>query len=192
MRGARGARRRAARIALGAAAFAAAALAPAARAETAWVKDQLHLNLRTGPGSQYRISGGIDTGDSVEILEHGEEWLKVRAGEAEGWIPVGYLQPEMPAGMQLERGKQELEGLRSRAAELEAEAERLRSANAALASQGGDQRDELERLRRENLELRAGSRWPEMAAGAGILAAGMILGASLQRRGRRSGSKIRI
>ena len=189
MGGAHGARR-AARIALGAA-LAAAATAPAARAETAFVKDEIHLNLRTGPGSQHRVLGGVDTGDSVEVLDQGEEWTKIRADGVEGWIPAGYLQPEMPAGMQLERWKQELEGLRSRAAELEAEAGRLQSANAALTSQGGEQRGELERLRRENLELRAGSRWPEMAAGAGIMAAGMILGASL-RRGRRSGSKIRI
>lgn len=192
MRRAHGLRRRAAHTSLGAAVLAAAALASPALAETAWIKDELRLNLRTGPGSQYRIIGDLTTGDSVEILQQDEEWTKIRANGEDGWIPAGYLQPEMPAGLQLARWQEELEALHMRVGDLEAENERLGTANAALAGQGDEQRDELEHLRRENLELRAGARWPEMAAGAGILAAGMILGASLQRRGRRSGPRIRI
>ena len=51
--------------------------APLARAETGWVDDQVRLNLRTGPGSQYRILGSVETGDSVEILSRGDGWIEV-------------------------------------------------------------------------------------------------------------------
>ena len=37
-------------------------VAIAGSAETAWVKDEVRLNLRSGPGTQYRILQGIGTG----------------------------------------------------------------------------------------------------------------------------------
>ncbi len=61
-------------------------------AERAWIKDELRLNLRTGPGVQFRIMGRLKTGDALELLERGDGWTKVRVAEfGEGWIPEGYL-----------------------------------------------------------------------------------------------------
>ena len=73
--------------------------------EVAWVKDELRLNVRTGPGVQYRIVGVLKTGDMVEILARGEGWTQVQSKDsAEGWIPVGYLQPGPPARVALAWG----------------------------------------------------------------------------------------
>src|SRR5258706_295228 len=80
--------------------FAAATLAAAsASAETAWVKDELRLNLRSGPGNEYRIKGFIKTGDSVSVLSHREGWVQVRSSSelGDGWIEDGFLSPEPPA-----------------------------------------------------------------------------------------------
>ena len=47
-----------------------------ALAEQGWVRGEIRLNIRTGPGTQYRIVGGIKTGDGVGILDRRESWTK--------------------------------------------------------------------------------------------------------------------
>ena len=81
----------------------AALFAMSAGAETAWVKDQVRLNLRSGPGTKYRIIEGIGTGDQIEVLTRAEGWTQVRTETNKGWIPEGFLQPEAPAAIRLER-----------------------------------------------------------------------------------------
>jgi SH3 domain protein len=171
-----------------------ALLASESRAERAWVKDELRLNLRTGPGVQYRIRGAVKTGDAVEILSRGDSWTQIRVDEiGEGWIPVGYLQPTAPASLQLAQSEAEAAELRERVATLSRDATELRSANQTLSERDEGQKAEIERLVRENLKLRAGARWPEWIAGACILSVGMIIGSILHRNAtRRKTSRIRL
>jgi uncharacterized protein YgiM (DUF1202 family) len=168
------------------------AVAAPAGAETAWVSDLVRLNLRTGPGSGYRILASVETGDSVEILSRGEGWLEVRAEGKTGWVPEGFLQPEPPARVKLERIESEAEQLRSSAQRVGEDAEKLRTEHEQLVAREAEQRTELERLTRDNLELRAGARWPEWIAGACILAVGMALGALLRGSGRQKPPRIRL
>lgn len=168
-------------------------LAGGARAERAWVKDELRLNIRTGPGVQYRIVQGLGTGDVVEIIERGEGWTKVRVNGIEGWIPGGYLQSDPPARVTLERHREESQGLQQRVDELAREASSLREDNQGLAQRDEGQRAEIAQLTQENMRLRAGARWPEWIAGAGLLCAGMTLGALLHRNAtRRPSPRIRL
>ncbi len=167
-------------------------LAPLAHAETGWVDDQVRLNLRTGPGNQYRILTSVETGDSVEILSRGDGWIQVRADGKSGWVPDGFLRPDPPAVVKLARIEGEDVELRARAKQLAEDTEKLRSENQQLAKQESEQRSELERLTRDNLELRAGARWPEWIAGASILAVGMALGALLRSSARRQTPRIRL
>jgi uncharacterized protein YgiM (DUF1202 family) len=90
------ARRRARRsLALGIAFVSLSAFA--AHAERAWVRGDVRLNIRTGAGTQFRIVGGAGTGDPVTILQRSDKWTKIRMDDGrEGWIPIGYLQPEPP------------------------------------------------------------------------------------------------
>ena len=152
------------------------ALPATAAAERAWVKDEVRLNLRIGPETKYRILGGLKTGDSVEIMARGDGWTQVRFGDREGWIPAGFLQPEPPAGVQLERHLAETAELRERFSTLSTEVEELRSRNGELSSVEETQSEEIDRLTRENLELRAGARWPHWIAGASIFLAGSLIG----------------
>jgi SH3 domain protein len=167
-------------------------VAARAGAETGWVDDQVRLNLRTGPGSQYRILGSVETGDSVEILSRGDGWTEVRAEGKSGWVPDGYLKSEPPAVVKLARVESETAELRSRSGVLNEEATKLRDENAELTARESKQRAELERLTRDNLELRAGARWPEWIAGACILGVGMALGALLRGSARRQTPRIRL
>jgi len=170
------------------------ALAGSAHAEQAWVKDELRLNVRTGPGTQFRILGAVGTGDKMEILKETEGWTRVRIKDiGEGWIPAGFLQPEPPAGVQLAQHKAETVEFRSKVDSLTARTGELEARNASLEQRDGTQRAEIESLTRENLELRAGARWPEWITGAGILIAGMVMGAVLQSiAGRRQRPRIRL
>ncbi len=167
-------------------------LAARASAETGWVDDQVRLNLRTGPGNQFRILGSVETGDSVDILRRGDGWIEVRADGKSGWVPEGYLKSEPPAVVKLQRIESETSELRSRSGLLNEETTKLRGENAQIAARESEQRAELERLTRDNMELRAGARWPEWIAGACILGVGMALGALLRGSTRRQAPRIRL
>jgi hypothetical protein len=164
-------------------------------AERAWIRGEIRLNVRSGPGTAYRILGGVATGDGLSVLERGEGWTKVRLADAtEGWIPVGYLKAEPPPTIRLAQLEAEVTQLRSQLESTSGEGEELRTANETLSQSDGLQRTEIDRLILENTKLRAGARYPELIAGASILAAGMILGAMLHKSSasRRPASRIRL
>ena len=166
----------------------------AARAETAWIKDQLRLNLRTGPGVQFRIMGVVETGHSVQILRRGDGWTQVRIADlGDGWIPAGYLQPEPPAAVRLAQSEAQTSEFRGQFESLVAKSTSLEQENQELAGRDAEQRTQIENLTRENMELHAGARWPEWITGAGILSAGMLMGAILHAvTGRRQRPRIRL
>jgi SH3 domain protein len=165
----------------------------AAQAEPAWVKGEVHLNLRTGPSNEYRIIGSIQTGDRVDVLEVGNDWTRVRAGDKEGWVPEGYLQDVPTAGVLLEESQTKASELRTQVESLSAESAKLKEENTSFGTRDGKQRSEIETLTRENLELKAGARWPEWITGAAILTIGMVMGWILHiTAGRRQRPRIRL
>jgi SH3 domain protein len=168
--------------------------ATAARAETAWVKDEVRLNLRTGAGLEFRIVGAVKTGDSVEIVTRGDDWTEVRSRDGnQGWIPGGFLQPDPPAVVGLARAEAEASDLRERAKSTASQLAELKARYDEVAAADAGQREEIARLTRENLELRAGARWPEWIAGASILFVGSLLGVLAHRSAtRRRAPRIRI
>jgi uncharacterized protein YgiM (DUF1202 family) len=163
-------------------------------AERAWVKEELRLNVRAGPGLKYRIIGPLVTGDGVEILSRNEDWTQVRPDEMEpGWIPSGYLQASPPASITLVRVEAENAELKERLAELSESEADLRSSNDEISSRDAAQQAEITRLTRENIELRAGARWPEWITGGSIVLVGMLLGAIVARSsGRRRQQRIKL
>jgi SH3 domain protein len=175
--------------------LAAAVVVPAgaARAERAWVKDELTVWVRSGPGNKYRNFRAIKTGDTVEILSRTKDWTQIKAGDSEGWIPVGFLQPEPPARIRLERHEAETADQRRRFTTISGEVSELRTQNAELSERQQTLEAELARIRDENIELRAGARWPEWIAGASILVVGSLLGMFVQwSSGRRNTRRIRL
>lgn len=170
------------------------AAAAGASAQQAWVRDEVRLNVRTGRGTQYRIVGVVKTGDQVDILDRSDDWTQVRTPDGEaGWIPAGFLQAEPPAVVRVDRLESRVTELSSNLESLRAEAEQLRSENQTLAARDEEQVQQIEKLTAENRDLRAGQRWPYLLTGAGILVAGLILGAILQSiSGRRQTRRIRL
>jgi SH3 domain protein len=163
------------------------------QAEAAWVKGEVLLYLRTGPSNEYRQIGSIKTGDRVEVLEVGSDWTRVRAGDKEGWVPGGFLQDMPTPGLLLEESQAKTTELRSQVESLSAETTKLKEENSSFGERDGKQRSEIETLTRENLELKAGARWPEWITGAGILTIGMVMGWILHvTAGRRQRPRIRL
>ena len=168
-------------------------LPAASHAENAWIKDEVRLHKRTGPGTQYRILGAVKTGDVFEVLSRAEEWTQVRDSEGDAWIPAGYLQNEPPARVQLERHISESAQMRNDHGQLTAEVEELRATNAELTEQNASLDARAKKFERENFELRAGARWPEWISGASILLVGGILGIIVHAStGRRQTRRIRL
>jgi SH3 domain protein len=173
------------------------AVLPAAvcHAQNAWVTErEVKLTLRTGAGTQYRIIGGIKTGDAVTILSRGDGWTKVRIADGkEGWVSEGFLQPSPPARVALSQLEEKADSLREQIEALSKETGELRSANDELTSDDSSQRLEIDRLTRENYKLEAGARWPEWITGGVIILVGLGLGALLGRNaGRRRQQRIRL
>jgi len=171
-----------------------AVTAGTARAESAWVRGGIRLNVRTEPGTQFRIIGVVKTGDGVEILQKRNEWTQIRTADAKtGWIPVGYLLPEPPPTIRLQQLEAETTRLGEELESSNATTVRLEEENAEISEKDREQLAEISRLTRDNLELRAGARWPEWIVGASVLAAGMLIGAVLHRNAtRRPSSRIRL
>jgi SH3 domain protein len=159
-----------------------------------WVKGDVLLNVRIGPGVEHRPVGAITTGDPVEILEHGEGWTRVRSEKAgEGWIPSGFLQDEPPPVVRLQQVEAEAEQLRKRVEELAAEAERLRADHAQVATRDADQAREIQRLSEENAALQSDVIWPVMITGASILFMGGVIGAWMRgAASRRPSTRVRL
>lgn len=169
------------------------ALAAPAAADRGWVRGA-PLNLRSGPGTQYRILGVVKPGEGLEVVEHGDAWTHVRtdAGD-DGWITAGYLDPVAPPTQRLQQLESEVARLQEALDATRSEAERLRETNESLSGSDEGQRERIETLTRENYKLRAGQRWAEWIIGASILGMGMVAGAILARvGGRRSQRRLRL
>ena len=167
---------------------------PADAANIGWVRGTIRLNLRAGAGTEFKILRVVKTGDELRVLSSSENWTLVETKDGEnGWIPAGFLETEPPPTIRLEMLESETATLRTEIENVRSEADRLRESNATLVAADSGQREEVETLRIDNFELRAGRRYQEWITGALILSLGMLLGAYLHRNStRRPSSRIRL
>ena len=167
-------------------------------ADRGWVRGEIRLNIRTGPGTEFKIVGVAKTGDALDVLQREEGWTRIRvvgpnAKIREGWIPEGYLNPTPPPTLRLAQAEERVADLSARFEALQQEAEALRQETATLSTTNSAQKTELDQVTQENMRLHAGDRYPEWITGASILAAGMLLGSLIYRSStRRQQTRIRL
>ncbi|MBK1635857.1 SH3 domain-containing protein [Rhodovulum adriaticum] len=49
------------------------------------------LNVRTGPGTNYRVMGALPTGTTVDVIQCEGNWCQVRLKGPDGWASSRYL-----------------------------------------------------------------------------------------------------
>src|SRR5210317_255011 len=72
------------------------------QAETIYVGEIIEITLRTGPGIDHKVIAMLQSGQSLEVLEAGSEWTRVRLpNEKEGYVLSRFLSKKKPNEMLL-------------------------------------------------------------------------------------------
>ena len=165
---------------------------PPPPSEQAWVRGEVRVNFRANASPNSVPVGVAKTGDQVGVYERRGEWARIQLGEASGWLPSSYLDPQPPP---LERVAQLEAQVADLQAKLDAAQQQAREQSARvdqLAATDAERGEAMRRLTDENRDLRAGERWPYLVTGAGILGIGLAVGLRLRGGTRRSSSRIRF
>ena len=122
----------------------------AARAETRYITDDLSVELRRGPSTEYLILRALNAGQAVDVLEQDSDsgYTRVRAADkgTEGWVLTRFLTSQPAAKDQLAAAQQNLTAARSRATQLESD-------NATLRDQLASTKMELEQLKTSHSQV---------------------------------------
>ena len=66
--------------------------------ESFYVIDSLTITVRTGPSTEHKVIGILNTGDKMELKERSGDWALVRhSGDQEGWVVARYLSETPPS-----------------------------------------------------------------------------------------------
>lgn len=120
-----------------------------ARAETAWISDELTVPLRSGPSTSHRIHRVLSSGTELTILSRDKDsgFVQVRTSAGtEGWLPEQYLVSQPIA-------KDRLAAANRRISDLTATVERLRGELSALTEGKSEADSSNEGLRRQVASL---------------------------------------
>jgi SH3 domain protein len=155
------------------------ALAPlAARAD--YVRDEVYVHLRAGPGLQYKILKMLKSGDAVKRLAETDEWIQAQTPEGQtGWLPTGYLSAEPPPSVALPQVQAQLAQAQARGEELD---KKLADQGQAIAELDALRQRNSE-LENENARLSVAATWKNMATGVGIMLLGALIGLVIPRGG---------
>src|SRR3954451_22384035 len=51
------------------------------------------LNVRSGPGLSYGVTGSLKKDNTVSVIEQSGDWIKVQNGEKSGWVAAWFTNP---------------------------------------------------------------------------------------------------
>ncbi len=92
----------------------------AAHADTQYVSDMLVLTIRDNPDKDANILGNVKTADSVEVLETGDRFMRIRTPEGlEGWVKKNFITAGKPKAIIIKEMKNEISQLRAKIEEFE-------------------------------------------------------------------------
>lgn len=165
-------------------------------AETVYVSDEIKLTVRSGPGTDRKILDIVSTGEKMEVLEDGEEWVLVRLENGkEGWVLKRYLSTDKPSQLKLEELQKTHGRLATQSDEVLKENEALKATNEKISTALEEKTKALEELTRSYAELKKSSDASSfqmrkniilLVSGAGILFFGIVLGLVMKRQRRKS------
>lgn len=131
--------------------------AAAQSGSTRYITDELHVPMRSGKGSEFRIlHRGLPSGTKLTLLEDapGDGWSRVRTpGGEEGWIRRQYLVAEPVAEIKLQQAEASL--ARFEKMDLGSEVRRLEEENRTLDTTLNTEIEKAQQLQKELKELKA-------------------------------------
>ena len=135
--------------------------ATAVYGETMYVSDVLKLTLRTGPSTENKILAVIQSGQTMEIIDFGEEWSQVQLPNGkEGWVLSRYLTANETNNIKFDRLQAKHKNLMNQAAalleennRLQAESKKFESAFQTNQKQAEKARLDYETLKKEAAEF---------------------------------------
>lgn len=149
--------------------FLAAAIVPA---EQRYIVDTVHVSLREGPGSAFKAIKTLQTGQSFEVLESRNGYVRVRTEEGdEGWVPNQYTDDNPPDAILVKQLNDQIKALTEQNEQLLTKTERLADQLAGTEvsaqtdpSAQANESAEIKRLESELAELT--NRYNQLAADA--------------------------
>lgn len=113
------------------------AAAPAARAETAYVVEQLVVTVNSAPDASGERIATVKSGERLEVIERVRDEVHVQlAGGKDGWIRASYLSADEPLRPRLAASTAEVARLKDELGRLQAQLDAAR-ATAGAAPGGG-------------------------------------------------------
>lgn len=108
--------------------------ASSAIAQTRYVSDVLQIQLRSGPGTQYRIIKSLQTGTALALTDAASEngYVQVSVDGKTGWVASQYLMSTPSARVQLSKVEQELAQLKENASPTQKRLQSLEADNRRL------------------------------------------------------------
>lgn len=122
-----------------------------ALAETRYVSDVLQIQLRSGPGTQYRIISSLQTGTALTLTNADAEngYVQVNFDGKTGWVASQYLMREPSARIQLSKVEQELAQLKANASPTQQRLQSFENENRRLKADLANQQEQLEIVTKE-------------------------------------------
>lgn len=110
-------------------------LAAASWAENVYVSENIRLTVRKEPGNDKKIVSVLMSGDQVYVLQHGDEWTKIRlSDDKEGWVLSRFLSTQMPSSLALKVLEKKYEELVAKSGMPLEDVSRLKEENEKLAA----------------------------------------------------------
>ena len=120
-----------------------------------YVSDQMVIQLRTGPGSNYKIMRSLVSGTALELLANSEQYSRVRTSDGlEGWVLSQFLQNEPTYKQQYIKTKDQISLLENQITQLKKEQESLQLTNKNLSNAKNQWESDKKKLLEETEHLR--------------------------------------
>lgn len=130
----------------------------------AWVTDKLEVQMRSGPGTQYKASKTLSSGVELTVLDNTENngYFHVTLAESgeEGWISARYISFTPVSKPQIEESTKKLTSLyeenkrlKSELAELHTTLENAEKSNRELASESSKMTSEVTSIRQASANV---------------------------------------
>jgi SH3 domain protein len=110
-------------------------LAATSWAENVYVSENIRLTVRKDPGNDKKIVGILMSGDQVSVLQHGDEWTKIRlSDDKEGWVLSRFLSTQMPSSLALKMLEKKYEEVVAQSGMPQEDVRRLKEENEKLST----------------------------------------------------------